>query len=240
MKSLIQTAITYCKRKFNAGLFSATESAAPILVSGYSSPVSDNQQPAQSNGLSRRLAGFLYADIADYARLTEQDEEGTHLRLVESMKIMLTHITENSGRVAHFAGDAILAEFKDADSALHCAINVQLAARQWNANLHPDRQVRFRIGVNFGDVISDQGDNYGKAVNIAARLESLAKIGGICISGFARANRASQSPFKIMSMGKRYVKNISKPVQAFWIEFDAQQVTDVDPNSTVKVLAVVL
>jgi len=144
---------------------------------------------------------------------------------------------ERSGRVAHFAGDAILAEFKDADSALHCAINVQLAARQWNANLPLNHQVRFRIGVNFGDVITDQGDIYGKAVNLAARLESLAITGGICISNFARANLTNQSPFTFFSMGKRYVKNISEPVQAFLIEIDAQQVIDVDPNSAVKVLA---
>ena len=237
MKSLIKNAITYCKRGINAGLFSVTESSTPILVSGYGYPDSDMQSSTRSNGLNRRMVGILYADIANYSRLTEEDEEGTHLRLVEIMQIVKTFVDVNRGRVAHSAGDAILAEFKDADSALHCAINMQLEARRWNANLHRNQQVQFRIGVNFGDVITDDGDIFGKAVNLAARLESLASSGGICVSDSARSNLTSQSQFKFISMGRRYVKNISEPVQAFWIEIDARQVVDIDATSAVKVSA---
>lgn len=239
MKSLIQNAITYCKRGINAGLFSVTESSTPILVSGYGYPVSDMQSLSRPNGLNRRLVGILYADVVDYSRLTEEDEEGTHLRLVEIMQIVKTYVDVDRGRVAHFAGDAILAEFKDADSALHCAINMQLAARRWNTNLHRNQQVQFRIGVNFGDVITDDGDIFGKAVNLAARLESLASTGGICVSDSARYNLASQPQFKFVSMGKRYVKNISEPVQTFWIEIDEQQVVDIDLTSAVRVSAMV-
>lgn len=238
MKSLIQNAIIYCKRGINAGLFSVTESSTPILVPGYGYPVSDMQSRTRPNGLNRRLVGILYADIADYSRLTEEDEEGTHLRLVEIMQIMKTYVDASRGRVAHFAGDAILAEFKDADSALRCSINMQLAACRWNASLHRNQQVRFRIGVNFGDVITKEGDIYGKAVNLAARLENLATTGGICVSDSVRSNLTNQSQFKFVSMGKRYVKNISEPVQAFWIEIDAQQVVDIDLTSAVRVSAV--
>lgn len=235
MKSLIQNAITYCKRGISAGFFSVTDNSTPILVSGYAYPDSAGQSCSSPNALNRRLSGILYADIVDYSRLTEEDEEGTHLRLVEIMQIVKTYVDVNCGRVAHSAGDAILAEFKDADSALQCAINMQLAARRWNESFHQDHQVRFRIGVNFGDVIADDGDIYGKAVNLAARLESLAGTGGICISDSACHHLTSGPHFKFVSMGKRYVKNISEPVQAFWIEIDAERVVHIDRTSAVRV-----
>lgn len=238
MKSLIQNAITYCKRGINSSMLSVAEISIPVLVSGYGYPVSADQSRRQSKALKRRQVGILYADVADYTRLTEEDEEGTHLRLVEIMQVMKKHVNASHGRVAHFAGDAILAEFEDADSALHCAINMQLAVRRWNADLDSNHQVRFRIGVNFGDVITKEGNIYGKAVNLAARLESLAGTGGICVSDTARSNLTSPSRLKFVSMGKRYVKNINQPVQAFWIEVDAQQVEDIDLTSAVKVSAV--
>ena len=237
MKSLIQNAIRYCKRSFNVGLFSISEDSTPILVSGYGYPDSASQTCPRPGELSRRLAGILYADIVDYARLTEEDEEGTHLRFVEIMQIVKTCVAVNRGRVAHIAGDAILAEFDDADGALKCAIGIQLAARRWNSDLPRNQQVRFRIGVNFGDVITDDGDIYGRAVNLAARLENLAGTGGICVSESARDNLKCQPQIKLVSMGKRYVKNISEPVEAFWIEIDEQQVVDVDLTIAVKVSA---
>jgi class 3 adenylate cyclase len=238
MNSLIHNAITYCKRGINAGLSSAIELATPVLASRYGYPVFAGQSRSQSSHLNRRLVGILYADIVEYSRLTEEDEEGTHLRLVETMKIMTSHVTANHGRVAHFAGDAILAEFKDADSALHCAINMQLATLRQDSELDANHQVRFRIGVNFGDVITEEGDIYGKAVNLAARLESLASTGGICVSDIARSNLTSQSRCKFVSMGKRHVKNISETEEVFRIVIDAQQVEDIDLTSAVKLSAV--
>jgi len=170
--------------------------------------------------------------------LTEQDEEGTHRRLVKAIRIMMSHVADNKGRIAHLAGDAILAEFENADSALHCAINVQLSARQWNANFSVNRPVLFRIGVNLGDVISDQGDIYGNAVNLAARLEKLASSGGICVSESVMKDLEDHPSIKFVAMGKQYVKNISEPVHAFWIEFDSQQVGESSLTSAVKVSAV--
>lgn len=239
MRTLIQNTVSYIADGAEAHHSATTDSPGDAVAPGYSYPLTKNQQGLSQTRCDRRRVGILYADIAGYSRLTEQDEEGTHFLLIESMKIMKIHISANSGRIANTAGDAVLAEFKDADKALHCAINVQQAARHWNANLLPDHQVRFRIGVNFGDVITHQGDIFGKAVNLAARLEGLAVTGGICISNFARTNLASQSRSRFVSMGKCHVKNIIEPVQAFRIEIDAQQVIDVDRTSTVKVLAVV-
>ena len=177
----------------------------------------------------------MYADISNYARLIEQDEEGTHRRLVKAITIMMSHVADNKGRIAHLAGDAILAEFEDADSALHCAINVQLAARQWNADLYRDQQVLFRIGVNFGDVITDRGDIFGNTENLTARREKLACSGGVCVSESIREELDDHSSFKFVALGKQYVKNISEPVQVFWIEIDAQQIVDPDFTGAVKI-----
>ena len=241
MKTLIHSAFSFLKQSL--GLFPVFAAVGntgvnnDIIVSGYSNSQCSGRQRCFTNGLSRRKVGILYADIAAYSRLTEQDEEGTHHRLVESMKIMEAYVTANNGRVVHTAGDAILAEFKDVDSALQCAVNEQLAAREMNARFPVNQQVLFRIGVNFGEVIADNGDIYGNAVNLAARLENLANSGGVCVSESVRSELEDNSAFNFVALGKQYVKNISEPVQAFWIEIDAQQVVDADFTSSLKVSA---
>jgi len=214
------------------------EHGSDLLGSGYVEPAGEkNSSEPLSPNLQRKLAAVLYADIANYARLTEQDEEGTHLRLVEAIRIMMLHVADNNGRIAHLAGDAVLAEFKDADSALHCAINVQLSARQWNADFRVDLPVLFRIGVNLGEVISDQGDIYGNAVNLAARLEKLACSGGICVSEAVMKDLEGYPSIRFVAMGKQCVKNISEPVHAFWIEFDSCQMGEPELTSAVRVSA---
>jgi class 3 adenylate cyclase len=221
----------------------ARQSYVPInpgdaIVSGYKCTSSIDRQEALPKSCDRHLAGIFYADVAEYARLTEQDEEGTHRHLIEAMKIMKAHIDADNGHVAHFAGEAILAEFKDVDSALHCAINVQLAARQWNATVDLESQVRFRIGVNFSEVIADHDDIHGNAVNLAARLESLASSGGICISDTVRTELANKSAFKFVALGKQYVKKVCQPVEAFWIDFEPLQIIDTEQTGVMKISAV--
>lgn len=219
MKSVIKNLVASLTHSDKSRPVGADAIEGARLFSGYSTLRKDEAECQ----LTRKTAGIFYADIVEYSRLTEEDEEGTHIRLVESMKTMEVLIDTNQGRVAHLAGDAVLAEFRDAESALRCAINVQLAAREWNANLARRSQIRFRIGVNFGQVISDRGDIYGKAVNLAARLEGLACSGGICVSEAVRQKLETSSEFSFYSIGQRYVKNIDKPVQAFWIELDCQE-----------------
>jgi class 3 adenylate cyclase len=235
MTPFIQNAVSYFVEKAEALHATSTDGPHDGIVSGYSCPLTNNQQELCQAGCDRRQVGILYADIANYAGLTEQDEEGTHHRLVESMNIIKAHAAANNGRGAHTAGDAILVEFKDIDSALHCAVNVQLAAREMNARIPVDQRILFRIGVNFGDVIADDGDIYGNAVNLAARLEGLAKRGGICVSESVRSELEDNSPFKFVALGNQYVKDISEPVQVFWIEFDTEQVVDTDSTSSLKV-----
>jgi class 3 adenylate cyclase len=210
------------------------DSSDHILVSGCGLSKNDHCLVK----LNRKPVGILYADIVGYARLTELDEEGTHLRLVESMGVIKAHVNASNGRIAHFAGDAILAEFKDADSALQCAINVQLSARQWNANLRRPKHILFRIGVNFGEVIADRGDIYGNAVNLAARLEELASSGGICVSETAKQSLNDKFSQQFVAMNKRYVKNLSRPVRAFRIDIDEDGEPDSGHSRLVKVSAV--
>ena len=235
MRPFIQNAVSYFVEKAEAHHSISADVPHDDIVSGYSCPLTNHQQELCQDNCDRRQVGILYADIANYSGLTEQDEEGGHHRLVEGMKIIKAYVTANDGRVAHSAGDSILVEFKNIDSALHCAVNVQLAAREMNARLPVNQRVLFRIGINFGDVIADNGDIYGNAVNLTARLEELAKSGGICVSESVRSELEDNSDFKFVALGNQYVKNISKPVQVFWIEFDAQQVVDADFTRLLKV-----
>jgi len=131
-------------------------------------------------GLNRKLAAIFYADVAGYSRLTGADEEGTHKTLSAYLDTISTLIEARGGRVLHYAGDAVLADFASIVVAVNCAAEVQrdLAAR--NDSLADDRKVQFRIGVNLGDVIVDRNELFGDGVNVAARLESLAEPGGIC------------------------------------------------------------
>ena len=201
MRPFIQNAVSYFLGESEPQPLTTTDSAHDAIVSGYSYPLTETQPDVSPQSCGHRQVGILYADIVDYTRLTEQDEEGTHHRLVESLKTMEAYILANYGRVAHVAGDAILAEFKDADNALNCAINMQLSDHRRNAPLISERKILFRIGVNFGDVIADQGDIYGNAVNLAARLESLAHSGGICVSASVRHRLKNDSSFKFLAMG---------------------------------------
>ena len=232
MKSIIQTTVSYFEKIAGFRGLTSTDSPTDSIVSGYSYPMTKNKQALSSEGCDHRRVGILYADIADYSRLSEQGEEGTHDCLVESMKIMEAYVFANNGRVAHIAGDAILAEFKDADNALNCAINMQLSDCRRNTSLRSDQQILFRIGVNIGDVIADQGDIYGNAINLASMLEKLADSGGICVSESVRRRLTNHPSFKFIAMGNRYLKNINDPVEVFWIEFGAERV---DRNCLVNV-----
>lgn len=238
MKPFIQNAVSYFLAGAAAQHRSVTESLNDVMVSGYSYPLNNRQQELPTQNCDHRRVGILYADIAGYSRLTEQDEEGTHHRLLESMKIMEAYVSANYGRVAHLAGDAILAEFKDADNALNCAINMQLSDRRRNASLSADSQIFFRMGVNFGDVITNQEDIFGNAVNLAARLQKLADSGGICVSESVRERLRDNPSFKFVAMGKQYLKNISDPVEVFWIEFGAERIKQFDHSCLANVLAV--
>ena len=168
-----------------------------------------------SEGYTRKLAAILYSDVAGYSRLTGADEVGTHRRLSEYLDRIAGLIAQHNGRVVHYAGDAVLADFETVSSALHCAAEIQRDLAGRNADLPAERKVQFRIGVNLGEVIVDRNDIYGDGVNIAARLESLAEPGGICISESVRAAVGEQLPFAYEFLGEQRVKNIAAPIRTY-------------------------
>lgn len=137
----------------------------------------------EAEKVTRKLAAILYADVAGYSRLTGTDEVATHRALSVSLDAISAAVEEAGGQVLHYAGDAILAEFSSVIVAVTCANQIQRDLATRNQCLPQDRQLLFRIGINLGDVIVDRGELYGDGVNIAARLESLAAPGGICVSG---------------------------------------------------------
>ena len=163
----------------------------------------------------RKLAAILYADVAGYSRLTGEDEEGTHRRLSAYLDLISDAIESYNGRVVHYAGDAVLADFPTVTDALTCAARIQQSLKEKNHDLPAERKVEFRIGVNLGEVIIDRDDIYGGGVNVAARLESLAESGGVCISESVHTAVGNKLPLDYEDLGEQEVKNITNPVRAY-------------------------
>ena len=163
----------------------------------------------------RRLIAIFAADVAGYSRLMGADEVSTLRDLTQRRAILDGLIASHRGRIANTAGDSVLAEFGSAVDAVQCAVEAQAALAEANAGLSPDRQINFRIGVHVGDVMIKGGDLFGDAVNIAARLQTLASASGTCISGVAHDQVRKILPFAFADLGAQQVKNIEEPVRAF-------------------------
>jgi len=167
-------------------------------------------------GTSRRLAAILAADVAGYSRLMGADEERTHECLkAHRRQLVDPKIKEHRGRIVKTTGDGMLVEFPSVVDAVRCAVEVQRAMIDRNADIAEDKRITFRIGVNLGDVIAEGGDIYGDGVNVAARLEALAEPGGICISGTVWDHIRDKLPYSFEDMGEQSVKNIARPVHVF-------------------------
>ena len=173
--------------------------------------------------LERKLAAIFYGDVAGYSRLTGQDEEGTHRILSSYLDAITDAIESHNGNVVHFAGDAVLADFTTVKDALSCAVNAQQDLKIRNQDFSDDDKLEFRIGVNIGDVIVDRNDIYGDGVNIAARLESLADSGGICISGAVYDAIRGKLSLEFEFLGEQRVKNIAAPVRAYRVIIEPEQ-----------------
>jgi class 3 adenylate cyclase len=170
-----------------------------------------------SQGLERKLATIVSADVAEYSRLMAEDEEGS-LRIFRSHKEVFEQLVSlHRGRVFNTAGDAILAEFTSAVEAVRCATEIQAALHTRNDHLPSSRQVRFRIGINLGDVMVQGDDLLGDGVNVAARLQGAAEPGGICISGSVYDQIRNKLSLTFKSLGEQSFKNISQPVRTFTI-----------------------
>ncbi len=167
--------------------------------------------------VSRRLVAVFAADVEGYSRLMGADEVGTLKGLTERRAILDRLIGEHRGRIANTAGDSVLAEFGSAVEAVQCAVEAQTALAEANSGLAPDRRINFRIGVHIGDVMVRAGDLFGDGVNIAARLQSIAKPGGVCISGATYDQVRKVLPFTFTDLGVQQVKNIQEPIRAYQV-----------------------
>ena len=170
-----------------------------------------------SSMLERKLATILSADVAGYSRLMAEDEEQT-LRIFRGHReVFESVVAMHRGRIFNTAGDAILAEFPSAVEAVRCATEIQTALRTRNDQFPEERQVKFRIGVNLGDVMVQGGDLLGDGVNVASRLQAAAEPGGICISGSVYDQIRNKLSLSFRSLGERSFKNIPQPVRTFSI-----------------------
>ncbi len=167
--------------------------------------------------MERQLAAILYADVAGYSRLTGQDEAETHRQLNRGLNLLTEQITAHGGKKVHEAGDAILAEFPAVTAAVEAALRFQQLMGEIQATDADSDQVQFRIGVNLGEVIHDRGDIYGDGVNLAARIQDIAPIGGVCVSGAVFDQLGSGIEFSYDDLGYRDFKNISRPIHVYQI-----------------------
>jgi class 3 adenylate cyclase len=171
--------------------------------------------------VKRKLAAILAADAVGYSRMMAADEEGT-LRILAAHRAVIDGIIQfHDGRIVNTAGDSVLAEFASPTQAVRCAVEIQDALKTRNDTLPEDRRLQFRIGVNLGDVMVKGEDLLGDGINVAARLESIAEPGNICVSSSVYDQIAGKLDLGFVDLGEQRLKNIERPVRAYRVERDA-------------------
>jgi adenylate cyclase len=177
------------------------------------SPAPQLEKPMVEELVNRRLAAILAGDIAGYSRLMSADEEGTLRQLKAHRKELIDlKIVEHRGRIVKTTGDGMLVEFVSVVDAVRYSVDIQRGMAERNADVPPDRRIEFRIGINVGDIISDENDIYGDGVNVAARLEALAEPGGILVSRNVHDQVRDKLNFGFEDMGEQAVKNMARPI----------------------------
>jgi class 3 adenylate cyclase/pimeloyl-ACP methyl ester carboxylesterase len=172
--------------------------------------------------VERHLAAILAVDVAGYSRLMGHDEVGTLARLrTHRSEVLDPAIEMHRGHIANTAGDSILAEFGSVVDAVACAVAIQRSMLKRNSEIPLDQRIEFRIGINLGDVISEGADIFGDGVNVAARLQSIADRGGICISRQVLDQIEGKVDIAYRELGRQNLKNIAKPVEVYAIHLDA-------------------
>ena len=169
----------------------------------------------QPSRVGRRLAAIVAADLAGYSRLMGLDEVGTARTLREHRRATDALVAKHGGRLVKSTGDGVLLEFPSVVDAVDCAVAMQVVMAQRNKGVPADRRMLFRIGVNLGDILIEGDDILGDGVNIAARLESIAEPGGICISSSAYDQVQGKLAVEFSDVGEQKLKNIARPIRAF-------------------------
>src|SRR5215468_9631034 len=188
--------------------------------------------------VERKLAAILSADVEGYSRLMGDDEVATVHTITAYRALIASTVAGHGGRVVDAPGDNVLAEFASVVDAVQCAVDVQREVDLRNAELPPSRQMRFRIGINLGDVIVEGERLYGDGVNIAARLESLAAGGGICLSGTAYDQIEGKLPLTCEFAGEHTVKNIARPVRVYRLRLDSSESPAPSPRRATGPMAI--
>jgi adenylate cyclase len=170
--------------------------------------------------MERKLAAIFSADVKGYSRLMGEDETTTIRTLTAYREVLATFIPQHRGRVVDAVGDNLLAEFPSVVQAVECAVAIQQELKARNADLPAQRRMEFRIGINLGDVVVDGERIYGDGVNIAARLESLADPGGLCISRTVYEQIATRLALGYEDLGDQAVKNIARPVRVYRVRLE--------------------
>jgi TolB-like protein len=184
---------------------------------------------SEESRTARRLAAILAADVASYSRLMGADEEGTLAALKGHRRELIDPlVAQHQGRVVKTTGDGLLIEFASIVDAVRCAVVMQQGMEDRNANVNESQRIRFRVGINVGDVIVEDDDIFGDGVNVAARLEALAQPGEICVSATVREHVGVKLPIGFVDLGEHSVKNIARPVHVYRIE------TRVEPKDAVQ------
>jgi len=186
--------------------------------------------------MERRLAAILAADVVGYSRLIRSDEEGT-LAALKAVRadVMDPLIAKHGGRVVKLMGDGALVEFASVVDAVRAAVESQQAVAERNGSLPSDQWIEFRVGINMGDVVIEGDDIHGDGVNVAARLEGLAKPGGICVSGNVYEEVRDRTDLSFEDLGEREVKNINRPVRVWqWVADGAAVPTGATTADAVK------
>jgi adenylate cyclase len=171
--------------------------------------------------MERRLSAILAADIAGYSALMGADEARTVRDLKGHQSVVLPMVGEFAGRIIDTAGDGIMAEFPSVVNAVKCAVAIQSKMAERNAAIEPERQMKFRVGINIGDVVYDETRIYGDGINVAARLEGIAEPGGICISSKVYDEISGRIDLACQDIGEQQLKNIARPVRAYQVRLNS-------------------
>src|SRR5205085_9099098 len=181
--------------------------------------------------MERRLAAVLAADVVGYSRLMGADEAGTLDALTKlRSEFIESKVAEHQGRTVKLSGDGLLLEFPSVVNAVRCAAEIQHGMRDRNANVPQDKRIEFRIGVNLGDVIVQGEDIFGDGVNVAARLESIAKPGGIAIAGSVRDQIGNRLDLIFDDLGEQKLKNIERPVRVYNVSEEESTIVNTASN----------
>ncbi len=200
----------------------------------------------EARGDERKLAAILAADMVGYSRLMEADESGTLARLrTHRLELVDPAIAKNKGRIIKTTGDGMLVEFQSVADAVECAAEIQRRMARRNADVSPARWIQFRIGINLGDVIVEDGDIFGDGVNVAARLQELAAPNGICVSAAVRDQVGDRLDVAFEDLGEQNVKNILRPIRIFRVLLEKEpsprlEVAVEKPSAATKPSLVVL